>query len=143
LEHRSDTDIGIAENVRNPGDHAGAILDRQSQVIARFHVINGAHTRVEAMRHKRGHALFAAKFKIQGGVGQIGDDRARGRVRARAAAIEHCVADHVAVDDDTVEDSIDAGEDVTMRDERRMHAHLDGGEALSPVLLTIASSLIV
>ena len=69
--------------------------------------------------------MLRGDCKRGGGFGEVGDDGTRGRVLAGAAAVEERVADDVAMDGERIEDAVDAGQDVLLRDERGMHAHFD------------------
>jgi hypothetical protein len=56
---------------------------------------------------------------------EIGDHRARGRLRARAGAVVKRRPDRVALDEDAVHHALDVGDQAPRRHQRRMHAQLD------------------
>ena len=60
-----------------------------------------------------------------GDVDQVGDDRARGGLRARARAVVHRRPDRVAFDQHRVHHALDVGDQARLRNQRRVDAQLD------------------
>ena len=80
----------------------------------------GAGPRKARHRHREYRQAQAARD-----IDQIGDHGARGRARARATALEQCLADEIAFRHHGVEDALDMGDRRIERHHARMHALLD------------------
>ena len=98
-----DADAAVREDLRDRCEHARAVLDHETQVVARRDVVDrgnllelfaGAEGRNPADRTGR---------DVERHVGDVGDDGARRRAAPGAAPVEERLADGVAFDHHAVE----------------------------------------
>src|SRR5258706_9423880 len=81
------------------------------------------------MRNKGADSALGPAFHIERRVGEIAKNRAGGGVLTRAATIIEGIADDIAPDKNGIENVIHAGQDVIVRDQRRIDRNLHGRAA--------------
>ena len=121
LDEPRHRDAFVRELLREPREHAGAVLDLEPEVVRRRQLagrkrVERAPDRVLAQEAGAGRAEHGDHVR---------NDRRRGLDPARARALEHDLADRVALEHDRVEGALDRRERMVGVDERGADAHAD------------------
>ena len=124
LDHAGDANPLVAQDLGQPGQHAGPVGDREVEVIAALDLARGSE------RDRGGRfGPEVQHSRRQGGpagddVDQVADDRRGGRHRAGTSAVEKGVAHGVADHADRVVRAADLGQRRPVLDQGRRNAQL-------------------
>ena len=128
LDDGGDADPGLGKDGGDAGEDAGAVDDGEADVIRRGDLVHGDDLDLAGgVGDEGGDALVAAVVEVQGGVGDVTQDRAGGGVATGTAAVEEGFTNHVAADGDGVEGVVDGGKDVVIADEGGIDGDEDTG----------------
>ena len=117
----ADADAVVGEHAGDGVQHAGLVGDLEAEEV----LGRGLVDRADAGLGERAERAVRALGQVDGGVDHVAEHGAGGRPAAGAAAVEHQLADRVALDEHGVEALAHAGQRVVHRHHRRVHAHGD------------------
>ena len=126
LLHGPDGDVVVAEDLGHGRQHAGAVGHVQAQVEGRAQVVLRAHLGAGALGCRRRRAGQQVARRVD----EVAEHGARRGAAAGAAAVEHELAAHRALDEHGVERAAHRGERMGARDHGRVHPHRDLGPAV-------------
>ena len=118
-----DRDAVLGERGGDRGQHAGAVVDVDRDVVAGEGLPHRQHRPV-GVRRLAGAA--GAGEPVAGDGDQVAEHRGRGRRAAGAGAVEHQLAGGLGLDEHRVVGLAHRGQRVRPRDHRRVHADGDG-----------------
>ena len=130
LEHAGDADATLAEFGGDLGEHAGHVIDGETQIMMRNGVIDGLRFAVEAMRDEA--AVPCPMHKHGGGFAEITDDAAARRVLAGPATVEERLAHDIAIHKHGIEATAYAGHHMTQWHQRGLGADLNKAVFIRP-----------
>src|SRR5579871_6366576 len=122
LHHRLDVDVVIAEHSGDGGEHLGAIHYHHADIVARHHIVDVLHRLL--LEASAGDTSGRAVSQVAAHIDDVTHHGASGGAAARAAPIEHHVADRIALYQHGIVDIVGGGERMVFRNQCRVDAHL-------------------